>query len=94
LGDIPKKQDWALVDGMRSGGVGFGGGIDFCGRVAFDSGAGLAGRSGMFGASCAGKGRVRNAGCDETFIWIWRAERVPAVFKSLIFATGKIVEER
>jgi hypothetical protein len=94
LGDIPKKQDWALVDGMRSGGVGFGGGIDFCGRVAFDSRAGLAGRSGMFGASCAGKGRVRNAGCDETFIWIWRAERVPAVFKSLIFATGKIVKER
>ena len=94
MGDFSQKQDWALVDGMRGGGVGFGGGIDFCGRVAFDSGAGLAGRSGMFGASCAGKGRVRNAGCDETFIWIWRAERVPAVFESLIFATGKIVEER
>jgi hypothetical protein len=94
LGDISKKQDWALVDGLRGGGVGFGGGIDFCGCVAFDAGAGLAGRSGVFGASCAGKGRVRNAGCDETFIWIWRAERVLAVFESLIFATGKIVKER
>jgi hypothetical protein len=94
LGDIPKKQDWALVDGLWGGGVAFGGGIDFCGRVAFDPGAGLAGRSRMFGTSCAGKGSVRNADCDETFIWIWRTERVPAVFEGLIFATGKIVEER
>jgi hypothetical protein len=81
LGDIPKKQDWALVDGLWRGGVGFGGGIDFRGYVAFDAGAGLAGRSGMFGASCAWKGRVRNAGCDETFVWIWRAEWVPVVLQ-------------
>jgi len=81
LGDIPKKQDWALVDGMRGGRVDFGGGIDFSGFVAFDAGAGLAGRSGMFGASCAEKGRVRNAGCDETLIWIWRTERLPVVCK-------------
>jgi hypothetical protein len=94
MGNCSEKQDWALVDGLRGGGVGFGGGIDFGGCVAFDAGAGLAGRSGMFGASCAGKGRVRNTGCDETFIWIWRTERVPAVFEGLIFATGKIVEER
>jgi len=79
LGDISEKQDWALVDGMRGGGVDFGGGIDFCGRVAFDAGARLAGRSGMLGSSCAGKGRIRNAGCDETFLWIWWAERLPAV---------------
>jgi hypothetical protein len=94
MGDRSEKQDWALIDGMWGGGVGFGGGIDFRRCVAIDVGAGLAGRSGMLGASCAWKGRVRNAGCDETFIWIWRAERLPSVFEGLIFAAGKIAEKR
>ena len=35
----------------------------------------------MFGSSCAGKGRIRNAGCDETFLWIWGSEWVPVVLQ-------------
>ncbi|NBY66736.1 MAG: hypothetical protein EBQ51_06680, partial [Verrucomicrobia bacterium] len=77
LGDIPEKQDWSPFDGVRSGRVGFGGGIDFGGCVAQHAGAGLAGGSGVFGSSRAGKGRVRDAGCDETLLRLRRAECLP-----------------
>ena len=94
MGNCSEKQDWALVDGVWGGGVGFGGSVD-CGRfTAFHFRKRVAGGSGVSCACGQRGGNQRGEGCLKAIFWIWWSERLPGICSGLSFVAGKIGVKR
>ena len=81
MGDRSEKQDRAFVDGVRGGGISFGGAVDCRKFFTFDLRKRLAGGSGVSGAHGGGWRKKRGAGYLEAIFWVWWAERVFAVLQ-------------
>jgi hypothetical protein len=93
MGNRSKKQDWAFIDGVWGGGIGFGGAVDCRKFFAFDLRKRLAGGSGVSGAGGGGWRRKGGSGNLEAVFWVWGAERVFAVYSVVSFEAGKSEEK-
>ena len=89
MGDRSEKQDWAFIDGVWGGGVGFGGAGDYRKFFTFDLRKRLEGGSRLSGADGGGWRKKRGAGYLEAIFWVWGAERVFAVCSDVSFEAGK-----
>jgi hypothetical protein len=94
MGDRSEKQDWAFIDGVWGGGVGFGGAVDCRKFFTLDLRKRLAGGSGVSGAGGERSRGEGGSGGVEALLWIWGAERVFAVYSAVSFGAGKIGKKR
>jgi hypothetical protein len=93
MGDRSEKQDWAFIDGVWGGGVGFGGAGDYRKFFTFDRRKRLAGGSRLSGAGGGGWRKKRGAGYLEAVFWVWGAERVFVIYSDVSFEVGKSGEK-